>query len=312
MLDLNNNGYDFSTLAAGAIFDLDGDNTKDQVAWNSSNDGLLAYDANGNGVIDNGTELFTPWFNGGEFANGSAALASLDGNGDGVIDAQDEAFAKLSIWQDTNGDGVTDAGELRGLADHGITSLSAGTNAVSGEIDGQAIVGEGTFTRADGSTGGYVEVELETAFGAGEGETLVADDYGDILTGGHGDDILIAGLGADTLTGGAGNDTFKLGDGDGVDIITDYVIGDVIDLSDLLPGAVGNEGDVQFKYADGSTQAIKAGGGGVEGDVTIQVHDTSGWHDVAVIKDTGSNLSSAAESINLILDDNQTVKIFDI
>jgi len=312
VLDLNSNGYGFSPLAAGVIFDLNGDSAKDQVAWNKSNDGILAYDANGNGVVDNGTELFTPWFNGGEFANGSAALASLDGNGDGVIDAQDEAFAKLSIWQDANGDGVTDAGELRGLTDHGITSLSAGTNAASGEIDGQAIVGEGTFTRADGSTGGYVEVELETAFGAGEGETLVADDYGDILTGGHGDDILIAGLGADTLTGGAGNDTFKLGDGDGVDIITDYVIGDVIDLSDLLPGAVGNEGDVQFKYADGSTQAINAGGGGVEGDVTIQVHDTSGWHDVAVIKDTGSNLSSAAESINLILDDNQTVKIFDI
>jgi len=312
VLDLDGNGYGFSPLAAGAAFDLDGNAAKDQVAWNSSNDGLLAYDANGNGVVDNGTELFTPWFNGGKFANGSAALASLDSNGDGFIDAQDEAFSKLSIWQDANGDGVTDAGELKSLTDHGITSLSAGTSAASGEVDGQAIVGEGTFTRADGSTGGYVEVELEAAFGAAESQTLVADDYGDILTGGHGDDILIAGLGADTLSGGAGNDTFTLGEGEGADTITDYVIGDVVDLSDLLPGAVGNEGDVQFKYADGSTKAINETGGGVEGDVTIQVHDTSGWHDVAVIKDTGSNLSGVADSINLILDDNQTVKIFDI
>ncbi|KKB79369.1 hypothetical protein VW29_17555 [Devosia limi DSM 17137] len=145
-------------------------------------------------------------------------------------------------------------------------------------------------------------------------DVLIGNSGNDILTGGDGDDILFGGLGNDTLSGGSGNDTFKFAEmgADNVDTITDFVIGDVIDLSDLLPGAVGNEADVQFKYADGSTKAINASGGGVEGDVTIQVHDASGWHDVAVIKDTGGNLSSAAESINLILDDNQTVKIFDI
>jgi hypothetical protein len=90
------------------------------------------------------------------------------------------------------------------------------------------------------------------------------------------------------------------------------VIGDIIDLSDLLPGAVGNAADVQFKYADGSTKGIGTAGSGVDGDVTVQVHDASGWHDVAVIKDTGGNLTSAAESINLILDDSHTIKIFDI
>ena len=93
-------------------------------------------------------------------------MASLDDNGDGVIDADDTNFANLSIWQDANANGVTDAGELQSLADHGITSISAPATPASAVIDGQDIVGEGTFTRADGSSGGYVEVALETAFGS--------------------------------------------------------------------------------------------------------------------------------------------------
>ena len=88
VLDLNNNGFLFSTLAAGVSFDIDGDGAKDQLAWNSSRDGILAYDRDGDGVIDDGTELFSPWFNGGDFASGGEALASLDSNGDGVVDVR--------------------------------------------------------------------------------------------------------------------------------------------------------------------------------------------------------------------------------
>ncbi|RYD87377.1 MAG: hypothetical protein EOP50_20850, partial [Sphingobacteriales bacterium] len=117
VLDLDGNGHAFTALTGGVSFDLDGDGSKDQVAWSNGGDGMLAFDANGNGSIDNGTELFTPWFNGGNFASGSEALASLDTNGDGIIDARDEAFAKLTIWQDANGDGITDASELRSSAE---------------------------------------------------------------------------------------------------------------------------------------------------------------------------------------------------
>nr|WP_254082099.1 Ig-like domain-containing protein [Devosia sp. WQ 349K1] len=271
ILDLDNNGYTFTTLGEGATFDLDADGQKDKLAWNSSADGILAYDLNGNGAIDDGSELFTPWFNGGNHANGSAALTTLDTNGDGVVDANDEAFDNLSIWQDLNGNGITDEGELKSLAYHGITSLSASTNAVNETIDGQGVIGEGTFTRANGSTGGYIEVELDTAFGAAadesDGQTIIGTDWDDFLTGTEGDDIIIGGSGNDTLVGGAGADTFVFVEKGGANVSTiqDYVFedGDVIDLTALLDTALVAENGIESQVTVATSEAgveISVGG----------------------------------------------------
>jgi hypothetical protein len=127
---------------------------------------MLAMDLNGNGLIDDGTELFTPDFAGGSFATGGEALASLDDNGDGVIDAGDAAFAGLLVWRDGDADGVTDAGELVSLADAGITAIDLPSSPGDGALDGQDVVGTGSFTRTDGSAGTYIEVTLETDFGS--------------------------------------------------------------------------------------------------------------------------------------------------
>ncbi len=162
ILDLDGDGYRFGSTAT---FDIDADGAADRVTWNSSADGMLAIDLNGNGRIDDGSELFTPDFAGGGFASGVDALASLDSNGDGVIDASDPAYADLLIWRDANADGVSDAGELARLADLGITSVAATAVAVDEAIDGQTVTARGGFIRADGTTGGYVEVNLDTRFG---------------------------------------------------------------------------------------------------------------------------------------------------
>ena len=172
ILDLAGDGYAFG---ASALFDMNADGVVDRVTWNSSNDGILAVDLDGNGTIDNGTEIFTPGFGGGNFANGTEALASLDDNGDGVIDAKDASFAKLLVWQDANADGVSDAGELSGLADHGITSIATGAAHADEMIDGQAVTARGSFTRADGSTGEYIEAQLDTQPGA-RGASREAED----------------------------------------------------------------------------------------------------------------------------------------
>ena len=143
ILDLDGNGLSFSSLAEGVSFDLDADGRADRVAWNTSNDGILALDVDGSGTIDNGGEIFTPHFAGGDYETGSEALASLDDNGDGVIDAGDKRFGELLVWKDANADGIAQEDELSNLADNGIASIDLKTVATGAEVDGQAVLGEG-------------------------------------------------------------------------------------------------------------------------------------------------------------------------
>ena len=48
---------------------------------------------------------------------------------DGKINPHDAAFCRLLVWQDTNHDGVSDAGELKSLAELGITGINLNFSA---------------------------------------------------------------------------------------------------------------------------------------------------------------------------------------
>ena len=106
------------------LFDTDGDLFAEPTGWVKGDDGLLALDANGNGRIDDVSELF-----GNASISGFAELALLDANADGRIDAADAAFADLRVWRDADGDAVTDAGELHGLTALGIASIGLAAQA---------------------------------------------------------------------------------------------------------------------------------------------------------------------------------------
>ena len=161
VLDLDGDGIELTSRSAGSLrFDLDGDGFAEPTGWVLPDDGLLALDINGNGTIDDISELF-----GSPTQSGYAELAAHDGNADQVIDAADAVFADLRVWQDANRDGVTDAGELKTLAEAGITSigLTSTTPAAAGleaEIAGNIIDAAGTFTRTDGSTGTTADVRF--------------------------------------------------------------------------------------------------------------------------------------------------------
>ncbi len=89
---------------------------------------FLARDLNGNGLIDNGGELFGNLTH----SSGFAALEELDSNDDGQIDRRDTAFNSLLLWNDANGDGISQAAELSRLVDYRsslqVTSISLKAN----------------------------------------------------------------------------------------------------------------------------------------------------------------------------------------
>jgi len=100
-------------------------------------------------------------------------------------------------------------------------------------------------------------------------DTLDGATGNDLLLGGDGADTLQASEGADTLVGGAGSDRFAFDANslNGLDVISDFTSGDVLDVSDLLTGfdpATSNINDfLQADEGNGSTTIkVDSNGGG--------------------------------------------------
>jgi hypothetical protein len=135
IIDTARDGYKLTSIEDGVTFDLDGNGTLEQIAWTraDSDDAFLALDRNGNGRIDNGTELFgnyTPAYTDRRqprTPNGFEALAFLEGpdfgtsRRDATIDARDEAFGRLLLWTDINHNGISEPEELRPAHAAGVT-----------------------------------------------------------------------------------------------------------------------------------------------------------------------------------------------
>ncbi len=127
ILDLDGDGVETLSESSGVYFDLDANGFAEHAGWVGKDDGLLVWDKNGNGQIDDGSELFgnnTLTSAGAHAANGFLALADLDSNEDGVFDLRDAAFSKLSAWVDQDSDGSVQDGELLTLDQAGVASIN--------------------------------------------------------------------------------------------------------------------------------------------------------------------------------------------
>jgi len=130
----NGEEAEFTSPQKGVYFDLDGGG-RDLVSWTQgkSNTALLVWDRNGNGKIDDGTELFgtaTPLLGGGLARMGYEALAELDsleegGNGNGWFEPADAHWRSLQLWIDWDHNGRSNPGELMSLDDGGVYGIKA-------------------------------------------------------------------------------------------------------------------------------------------------------------------------------------------
>jgi hypothetical protein len=166
VLDLDGDGIQTTNVTAGAYFDHTGDGFAEQTGWVDPDDGLLVMDRNGNGIIDDGKELFgdrTILKNGQRASNGFEALAELDSNKDGKIDATDAAFPQLRIWKDIGEDGVSTPLELYTLDELGIKAINLDSTIthVAPDAQGNTQTRIGSFEKIDGTTGQIAEYNLQ-------------------------------------------------------------------------------------------------------------------------------------------------------
>ena len=132
VLDMMGNGCRFTDAPRGVNFDINSDGRKERLSWTAADadESFLALDRNGNGLIDDGTELFGNFTNQPSTPdpNGFVALAEFDksgngGNEDGMISPSDTIFSSLLLWKDSNHDGASEPAEIRSLGSNSITAI---------------------------------------------------------------------------------------------------------------------------------------------------------------------------------------------
>lgn len=141
------------------FFDLDADGHEEAISRLGPGSGFLALDKNGDGQINDGSELF-----GALSGNGFADLAKYDNDGNGWIDEADEIFDKLLIWsKDANGHD-----QLVGLGKAGVGAIYLGAQDTPFSMNNawnqtNAMVRQtGMFLYENGGVGTIQQLDLAT------------------------------------------------------------------------------------------------------------------------------------------------------
>ncbi|MCB1724429.1 MAG: hypothetical protein H6953_14760 [Chromatiaceae bacterium] len=156
-LVLNFDGNAAELTERDFTFDIDSDGHADQVAFVGEGSGFLALDRNGDGEINDGSELFGP-----TTGDGFAELASYDSDQNNWIDENDPIYADLRIWSRAQ-DGSTSLLAL-GLQGVGAIYLGRVASPFTVKDDANQDLGQvrnsGIFLNEDGSVGTLQQVDL--------------------------------------------------------------------------------------------------------------------------------------------------------
>lgn len=126
VVNFDNQGTRLSPMQTS--FDIDADDQLDRFAGLAPGQALLVLDSNGNGRIDNGSEVIGA-LSGDAFAD----LRDMDDDGNGFIDAGDEAYAQLGLWRPGEDD-------IRSLKDADVAALATQSLETPMQLDADGVV----------------------------------------------------------------------------------------------------------------------------------------------------------------------------
>ena len=139
------------------LFDIDADGDKDEISQLNNDNGYLALDKNGDGIINDGKELFGPSTN-----NGFKELAAYDSDDSGWIDEADPIYLKLKVWTKyENGKDI-----LLSLKDADIGAIYLGSTKTNFSLtnDENSLKGQvrstGMYLKESGGTGTVQQVDF--------------------------------------------------------------------------------------------------------------------------------------------------------
>ena len=161
VMDLDGDGVELtSQKESSAFYDIDGDGTRNRIGWAGADDGLLAYDIDGDKDISKKGEIsFVDYVNGAK--TDLEGLHYFDTNKDGKLDKNDKEFSKFNVWQDKNQNGVSDKGELKSLDEAGIVSIGLASDNKAEMVKGNRVFGYGDYTKKDGTSLKFSDTALK-------------------------------------------------------------------------------------------------------------------------------------------------------
>lgn len=168
ILDLDGSNVKLTNPHVSPVhFDMNNDGEKVQTGWSSTEEGIVVLDLDGNGKIDNVSELMSEYFGAEQgsrdspskktFDNAFEALSSLDSNKNLKFDNQDERWGDVKVWVDANHDGQSwivnprqsiSTTELHSLDELSISQIDLSyTRPLADTRNGNDIAGISSFTQ---------------------------------------------------------------------------------------------------------------------------------------------------------------------
>jgi len=284
-VDLGGDGFEFISVDdSNVFFDVTGDGWKRRTAWVGANDGLLAFDSDGNGKIETSGEISFARYKEGAQSD-LEGLGAFDTNGDGIFSALDAKWDQFGIWQDANSDGITDEGEFKTLDEMGVSAIALTSDGNFSVINDQTVHGVGSMQMEDSSTMAIADVTLEysnetqvhnsdgttSSVAASpfspDGEEINGTEDKDLILGKNGNNIVNAYGGDDVIFEDGGNDVIDAGEGN--DIVYAGADNDIVFAQggdDLVYGGLGDDmifgGDGHDAiFAEAGNDVVFAGNG---------------------------------------------------